>query len=293
MSRSALTSGGSPGPGRARLLLAAALLLAATPGWARGLAAEGPVDVAFAAAQRVFEDAQGLQASRPTDREAITARYREAAEGFERIGRQPDGATTAVFTNTANAYAFSGDNGKAVLYYRRALALEPSNARARAGLESIRATLPFKRAASTTTSIVRSLFFWHEGVSFSMRLTAFLVLFPLGFVALGVAALGVRKARGLAWCALALSLALLGSLLTTAFFDSSRRDGVLLVQAQGRLGDGPAYSPSHSRPFPAGTEVSMRESRASADGSAWSLVTLPDGTESWVPRSALERVIPD
>ena len=56
---------------------------------------------------------------------------------------------------------------------------------------------------------------------------------------------------------------------------------------QGRRGDGEAYSPSHSGPFPPGTEGTVISDRASG----WLELRLLDGTRSWVREGTVERVL--
>ena len=248
---------------------------------------------AFARGQQLFDAARAYQGERPADRAGHSERYRAAAEAF--VSAWKAGAeSTEVFTNAANCYAFAGLVGKAVLYYRRALAIDPGNRRARDGLEFLRASLPVRRSISTTTSLFRTLFFWHEGLAFRTRRLLFFILFPAGFLCFTAA---LWRGRPLFWlgviCILP-GLALLGSLLTDALGDSLTRDGVLQVEIEGRRGDGETYGPSHSMPLPPGTEVTViSEARRSGSGSgaAWLHVRLLDGSESWIPASAMERVL--
>ncbi len=257
------------------------------------VAAAASSDAAFARGQQLFDAARAYQGERPADRAGISGRYRVAAEAF--VAAWKAGAeSTEVFTNAANCYAFAGLVGKAVLHYRRALAIDPGNRRARDGLEFLRASLPVRRDMSTGTSLFRTLFFWHEGLAFRTRRFAFCVLFPAGFLFFTVA---LWRRRPFFWLGVAFilpGLALLGSLLTDALGDSLTRDGVLQVEIEGRRGDGETYGPSHSMPLPAGTEVTViSEARRSENdsGAAWLHVRLLDGSESWIPASAMERVL--
>ena len=93
-----------------------------------------------------------------------------------------------------------------------------------------------------------------------------------------------------------LSLLPLGSILVDTMNSPLRSEGVIVVEVVGRTGDSLSYSPSHSRPFPAGTEVSVLDAGSSSEGAAapennWVRVRLLDGSESWVPEPTIERVL--
>ncbi|MBI4605979.1 MAG: hypothetical protein HY721_28780 [Planctomycetes bacterium] len=255
---------------------------------------------AFDEGLRLFREAQELARTRPSEHEEIARHYRAAAEGFVRAWKA-GAATTEVFTNAANSFHFAGAAGEAVLFWRRALAVDPANRRAREALEHIRASLPIRRPSSGTgPSIARTLFFWHGSLSLRARKGAFLVLFPLAIALFAAALFRRRPFATLGTVALVPALALLASLLVDAAGRSLRDDAVVLVEVEGRRGDGLTYSPSHSRPFPPGTEVRLAGLRRGGDpakasgrpGDAWTLVELLDGSESWVPERALERVLP-
>ena len=248
---------------------------------------------AFERGRQLFDAARTYQGERPADRAEFSERYRQAAEAFVAAWRA-GAESTEVFTNAANCYAFAGLVGRAVLYYRRALAVDPNNRRARDGLEFLRASLPVRRAASTSTSLLRTLFFWHDGLAFRTRRLLFFALFPAGFLFFTVAQWRRRPFFWVGVTCILPGLALLGSLLTDALSGSLARDGVLQVEIEGRRGDGATYGPSHSMPLPAGTEVTaIAEARGSGNdsGAAWVHVRLLDGSESWIPASAMERVL--
>ena len=257
-----------------------------------------PSDAAQAAFRNgleTFAAAQELQTSSPDRREEITERYRAAAEHFRAAWRE--GATTvAVFANAGNAYYFAGDLGKCVLFYRRALALAPSDPDVQRSLAHVRAELPIQRPQGAATSLVNTLFFWHASFPPRLRRTLFAALFIAGFALLAVSLRRKRPFRVFGLAVLVISIAPLISLLVDAFGASLRREAVVGVEVAGRTGDGKSYSTSHSRPFPAGTEVTIIEERASsaapgAPDKRWVRVRLLDGSESWIPEGTIERVL--
>jgi hypothetical protein len=245
--------------------------------------ADVPSDLARA--QELFAAAQGLEETTPSARAKIEAGYRAAAEGFRAI--HEGGVISArLFANTGNAYYFARDLGEANLWYSRALLLNPGEPRAKAGRLLVRSRLPWEAPTSVTADLLGTLFFWHEGLTFSVRQALFLLLWPLAFALLALA----RTRRWALWPGVLLVVAggaLLGSLSLSASEGDGRDQGVVRVAVEGRSGDGKSYSLSHSAPLPAGSEVRVVEER-----DAWVHVSLPDGSASWIPSEAVARVVP-
>jgi len=266
-----------------------------------------------------FDEAVRFSAERPTARDEARRLFRAAAQSFEDAFRA-GAVTVEVLTNAGNARYFAQDLGEAVLHYRRALALDPSNERSQSALSSIRETLPTAKRSSGTASLIESLFFWHDPRYFTARQIVFYALFPAAWIFFTVELLRSRwrSARWLlvlafpiapiAWAlsylfglrkpyavtgtlCLLPALGALGSIVIEARDDPLGRAAVVLVEVRGRNGDGEAYQPSHSSPFPPGTEIEIRERRRSSDGE-WLDVRLRDGSSSWVPARAVEAVLP-
>lgn len=307
-------------PRNARPIGLVALLALAIVSPAHASGPDADLDALFRAGLARFDEATRLKEEKPTAREEARRLYRDAALRFEEAW-QGGATSTEVLTNAANARWFAGDVGEAVLFYRRALAVDPTNSRARDALASIRATLPISKPTSGAASLADSLFFWHDERYFLARFWTFAVLFPLAWLLLAVEVLRSRwpRARWLlvlafpivpvAWALAYLfgfkrpyavtavlclfpALAALASLAVEARDDPLRRDAVVLVEVRGRNGDGDAYQPSHSSPFPPGTEVEIRERRG-AGSAVWLDVRLRDGSSSWIPSSAVETIVAD
>ncbi|MBN1419129.1 MAG: tetratricopeptide repeat protein [Planctomycetes bacterium] len=239
----------------------------------------------FAQGAERFDEARRYAEEHPEDREGIRTHFDEAVRIWE--GLVARGIVSSnLLTNLGNAQHFAGREGQAVLAWRRALAIDPDDERARDALEAVRAALPMRRPAGAATALTRALFFWHYGTSLGARRAAFIVLWITGWLALILAVLRRGAWRALAAASLAISLIVLGSLVVEALGESDA-DGVILVSTQGRRGDGEAYTISHTQPFPPGTEVRIRETRG-----GWANIALPDGSDAWVPESSVARVIP-
>ncbi len=245
----------------------------------------------FKRAHEAFSAAREFQENHPSQGGETRSKYRAAGDLFAACWDQ--GVTsTQVATNAANSYAFADEAGKAVLFYRRALAVDPSNERARGSLDHLRLTMPITRQVSASDSLVETLFFWHYGLTFSLRLSIFTVIFPLAFALLAVAQWRRRFffAAGIALLVVALVLA--GSIGVDAAKPPLAEDGVIQVEIEGKRGDGETYSASHSRPFPPGTEVSSVAGGTEQGSADWVHVRLLDGTTSWIPARAVDWVIP-
>ncbi len=256
-----------------------------------------PAQAAFDRGLLLFRKAGDIRSRTPSEHEEISKLYRSAAQSFVEAWTA-GAATTEVFTNAANAYYFAGATGESVLFYKRALSVDPANQRAADALEHIRERLPIKKpAGGAGASILTSLFFWHDGIAFRIRKMLFLIFFPGAMLCFTIALVRRRPFLVIGILAAIPAVALFGSVLVTAYGDTGRREGVLLVEIEGRRGNGRMYSPSHSRPFPPGTEVTLAgEARpgegASGSTESWVPVRLLDGAESWIPARAVERVLP-
>ena len=250
----------------------------------------------FDQGRALFAEAQAAKEKSP-DQVEIRAKFIAAAESFVAAWKA-GAATTEVFTNAANGYSFGGKLGLAVLYYRRALAADATNETARRALDSLRDVLPIRKApGGSSASILRSLFFWHDLFPFRTRRALFLVAFPAAFLCFALSFWRRQPFFLAGFVLLVPSLLLLGSVLLEAFGGTASSEAIVMVDVEGRRGNGSSYSPSHSRPFPGGTEVTILERRRGDQGTSekegtWIHVRLIDGSDSWIAEGTVERVLP-
>lgn len=240
-------------------------------------------------AQAFFDQARQRQQDSPSERAAAQDLYRKSAQAFGRLHEEGGLNSAKLFTNTGNAYLFAGEPGRAALYYRRALLLDPDEPRATAGLEQVRRELPWTRPANVSQELLARLFFWHGWLSWRTRKVLFLVVWPLAILLLGLA----RKKRAWLWAATPMVLAgvaLLASLAVSANEAPPETQAVLVTAVEGHTGDGRSYSRSHSSPLPAGTELTILEARSVPE--PWLHVRLPDRTQAWIPTAAAETLAP-
>lgn len=219
-----------------------------------------------------------------TDPVAKQRGFASAAAAFARVARTKPSAP--LYTDLGNAALGAGDLGSAVLAYRRALALDPDDARARGNLAWIRGRLPaeLRPASSSATD---TLFFFHASWSRELRL----VVGALGF-ALFLLVLTPHTPR---WAALrrgALApVAAVGALIwlamTISVLTEDRHDDDLVVMQSMvlRTADSAVAPAARVTPLPAGVEATLSERRGD-----WVRVRLAGGTTGWLPAGAIETV---
>ena len=211
-----------------------------------------------------------------------TAFARAAVALAQAAAEHPD--RPELLADWGNAALGAGDVATATLAYRRALALDPGNSRARHNLAYLRDKLPdaFKPAAVTSAS--DTLLFFHRWPR-GWRLLVGAVAFAIGvLLVVPWSAQRRRWLRGIALLPFAAWLALVASLVLENRHtnDAIVMDGVVL-----RAADSAGAPATLPQPLPRGAEVTIREHR-----DTWTRIELPNGTHGWVPGGAVQRVTP-
>ncbi|MDJ0849111.1 MAG: hypothetical protein QNK04_12095 [Myxococcota bacterium] len=193
------------------------------------------------------------------------------------------GASPELYTNLGNAALQAERLGPAVLAYRRALALDPSAARALQNLEYVRTLLPEWVPRPESAGLFDTFFFWHRslsrgdrtlGAALGFAAAALLVAASIRF---GQGALrGAALVPGLCWLALLVSLWLDPA-------ERLREEGVIVAPETVARGADSALAPSAlPAPLPGGAEVRILERR-----SPWLRVRLANGRDAWVAESSV------
>ena len=266
--------------------------------WASGEPSTAPVAAAIAVLVLLVA-APALDAAEASDAAIDDARelYRSAIEESDRLRRvrlfanaertfRPLAVENAdspeLQVDWGNAALGAQDVGRAVLAYRRALHAAPDNDRARANLVWLRNRLPvwLPRPAS---GALDSLLFWRDRLAAAQLHVIGAAAFAVGVLLL------VPWSRRPRWLTAIAVPALVVWVVTTAsalLADDVADDAVVVADgATLRSADSAGASPTFANPLPAGTEVSVVESR-----DAWVRVGLADGTRGWLPVSAVARV---
>jgi tetratricopeptide (TPR) repeat protein len=202
---------------------------------------------------------------------------------FQRLIDEGGYQSAGLYYNVANAHMLSGDVGRAVLNYRRALRLDPTNATIRANLEAARAEVR-SRIEPGADADLRS---WLRFIPVAPVLWTGAALFAAGWL-LALARLTDPRKRTPRWSAPAcIAASLLCAGVVAASGWSTAAEGVIVApEAVARRGpDAQGYAPAFSDPLRAGVELTIIEQRA-----GWTLIRLADGREAWLPADSLEPV---
>ena len=278
-----------PGPARANAVAVAVTVTAVATAIAAGAAAVGsPVEARESPGPALGEArTRYAEALAESDRTRRVRLFADAERAFRAIAAaNPDAGRVQV--DWGNAALGAQDAGRAVLAYRRALRAMPDDARARANLAWIRGRMPaWLPRPLAGAGVLDSLLFWRGLLTASQLHLVAAGAFALGMLALAAGLLrGRGRLRVLAVPALAVWAIALASAWTAR---PPAADAVVLADDTAlRSADSPGAAPALARPLPAGTEVSVLETRGS-----WTRIRLADGATGWLTAMALEPVTPN
>jgi len=215
--------------------------------------------------------------------------YRQAAASIDEIRTAGNLHNAALEHALGNAYLGSGERGHAVLAYRRATLLDPTNAQIAETLRSTRADVGSQIAASRTNRIIAWLLTWRGTVPRSAAWGAATGAFLIGWllVALRIGT-GIRPLLSLGVVCLAGSLIAFAAVGLDHWESRSRTIGVLLEPSViARTGPSSRiFDPAFQEPLTGGVEFIVVDNR---DG--WSKVQLASNALGWVPTDAIGLVI--
>ncbi|HET9620907.1 MAG TPA: hypothetical protein VFP84_06060, partial [Kofleriaceae bacterium] len=214
----------------------------------------------------------------PSARKAAFARA-EAAFG-DAARATPD--RPELLTDWGNAALGAGDVATATLAFRRALAIDAGNPRARHNLALVRSRQPDTFRPSGGGSATDTLLFFHAWPR-GRKLV-------LGSAAFAVAVLLVvpwsgRRRRGLTGLALVPFAIWLAMLASVVLEDRHPDDAVVMDAVVMRAADSAGAPAALAQPLARGVEVTILERR-----DAWTKVRLAGGMAGWVPASAVEKI---
>jgi len=229
-------------------------------------------------ADAVFAEDPGMSASLSAQAAAL---YRSC---IERGGID----NADLHANLGNAELRAGNVGLAIVSYRRAERLDPTNPIARAGLRTARSNVIVIVNPDAPRFAIDALFVWRRWVPrslvFGVGLLAWLGLWGT----LGFRAARVWRAPGglIAACAGLALLTLGGQYAEQRTLYHGKNAVVTADEIIGRNGPSTAaYRASFADPLVGGVECVLLEER---DG--WRRVRLNDGRTTWLPAAALETI---
>jgi tetratricopeptide (TPR) repeat protein len=259
--------------------------------------------VLLAEAEQHFAKGNLLAGERSTAQAA--EQFRAALLRYQAAAAALGGGNGYLLYNIGNCYLRLGDLGRAILHYREAQQLIPSDPNLQQSLRHARSLRRDRIEPTAAGGVARLLFFWHFTMPLRARtallLTAWNVLWLLALLpALAIASERARRLyerlRGChAWQRLrrpvagtvvavaAVVAVAMGSSVAVELFAS--RDAAAVVVAPevvARRGDGAAYEASFDNALHAGTELVVVERR-----NDWYQVALADGRRAWLPAHAV------
>jgi uncharacterized protein YgiM (DUF1202 family) len=185
-----------------------------------------------------------------------------------------------LFFNLANVWLKEGEQGRAILNFRRSLVLDPNFAAAQQDLASV--------LHSAGNEEENSLYHW-----LAFRTDLWLILTTCFFWATAIAGLfyaAGQRSRNLGKTALLIvAPVLVLSLVTTLWVGNGMKDPNLavVVDQSADIRSGPAASARTIVTLGTGQEL-----RLVAERGEWSLCRLDNGLSGWVPTQSVERIIP-
>lgn len=236
-------------------------------------------------AQAFFDKANEAALVNPAQAQGL---YRLAASRFEFLASGHGIRNGQLYYNIGNTYFLAGDVGRALVNYLRAELYIPNDPQLGDALREarLRQVDHFPRAAPTRMRKI--LLFWHYHLGPSGR-----------FLIVAMAAAGIWSILAwhlfvpLAWrwkaCAYLAGVILLasGSSWIHSRSDPRKAAVVVLPEVLPRKGDAHVYDSAFTNPLHSGAEIHILEQRRD-----WLRIRVEDGSQGWIPASAVERVVP-
>ncbi len=213
----------------------------------------------------------------PTARKAAFARAAIAlGEAARALPDRPE-----LLTDWGNAALGAGDVATAALAFRRALALDGGNVRARSNLTWLRSRQSdaFRPAASGATDTLLFFHTWPRARKLIVGAAAFAIAILL------IVPWAGRRRRGLTGLAVIPFVVWLAMIASVVLEADHGDDGVVMDDVVMRAADSAGAPAALNQPLPRGIEVTVLERR-----DAWTRIRIANGTSGWVPGGSVERV---
>lgn len=233
-----------------------------------------------------YDEALAAVADDPTRARALFA---QAAAAFDQAAAQAAAPSAELYRAAGNAHVLAGEHGPAVLAYRRALRLEPSNRRAVDGLTAARASINLEAPPSRSRHWLEVVNLWPGYLPVWAMQAMFCADWATFWFVWLIARVRHRPPPPTTLTVLGILAAASGSaLLAHDWQDRHARDVVLMERTVGYNGpSADVYLPTFETALLPGLEAMLIENRGN-----WSQVELRTGARTWLPASTVERVVP-
>lgn len=209
--------------------------------------------------------------------------FARAAAAYQRLAESAPPNAPGVHRAAGAAWTYAGETGQAMLAYRRALAADPTDTRARAGRDAIRHAIRapntvrlgaegwLQRARSAAADTARRLPATPAGL-------VAILLWSAAWITLAFPALRARTPVWLRLTMIALALCALVPTVVVLRPAAHPDDAVVLDEAPAFRGPSDAvYERAFDKPLPPGTELRITERR-----NGWLAAELLDGRPCWI-----------
>ncbi|MBN1125080.1 MAG: hypothetical protein JXA82_08735 [Sedimentisphaerales bacterium] len=222
------------------------------------------------------------------DPQAAGQLYQQAVLGYESIIEQGGIRNAGLYYNLANAYLLSDDIGRAILNYRRAQALDPTNPDIQKNLMFARSQSVDQVQTRARKRVLQRLFFWHY--DFSPRSKFIVACLCFAFCCLALTArVWWSRIPGTVITSIVLGMIFLcmaGSVAVDHYIENHFRSGVIIAKSiTARQGDGASYAEAFKESLHAGSEFDLIEQRT-----GWWHIELADGNRGWIPDKAADLI---
>jgi tetratricopeptide (TPR) repeat protein len=234
----------------------------------------------FGLTNSLFAETQPETTFAKANADYSAGRFAEAIKGYESLVQEHHWSAN-VFYDLGNAYFRTGDFGRSILNYERALALNPTQPEAQANLRLVRDQ---SRALELAGS-------WPEEHLSFLTINQYAILAAVAFwiAAFTFAALQFMRRRPVVWIFVLLLLCAIagGSIFAISAFETGTKGRDLAIvtapKIQARLAT--AESAGTVLVLPPGSEIKILSTRG-----AWSYAALPNDLRGWIPAQSAERV---
>lgn len=252
----------------------------------------------FGAAPDAFRDVDAALSKLNTGIELLEDRspdalelIHESAADIRRVIDTHHIHTADIYHALGNAHMLLGEQGQAVLAYKRGERIDPTDPRLKDSLSQARAQVKIRVEPSTTRRLVDLLMSWRGIVPRSLLWGGFWAMFTVGWLLLTarVAFAAPRWFTVFAIWLLGVGLVPIIAL-AAEWLLYMRADQVVLTQDSTIARSGPddsIYEPVYTEPLSAGVEATLLETR---DG--WAHLELANASTCWVPSETIEPVFP-
>lgn len=259
-----------PAPAPAAHAAPATAATAATP------APTGQTSAALADGRAAYQEAMQLTGNASARRAAFARAESALGDAVRAMPGRPE-----LLADWGNAALGAGDVATATLAYRRALAIDGGNARARHNLAWLRSRQSdaFRPAAGGATDTLLFFHAWPRARKLMIGAVAFAVAILLLVPWSG------RRRRGFVGLSLLPFAVWIAMLASVVVEDRRPDDAVVMDDVVLRAADSAGAPAALPQPLPRGVEVTVIERR-----DAWTRVRLAGGMAGWIPAGAVERV---